>query len=172
VSGEPNLSRAIVAELLPHASTYSAATAPAYGEGLDALVAASPTGWEWLEAAVLAGHLPDFAGITLAVRATHADWLRQVREAHAAGVDGEALGWTESALSYRALIQVLEQCVAEMEEERAKLLDDPVPASLQGAEAREWQAHDDGAAAEAARARALRARERRESAKRDQYGRR
>src|SRR5207244_407107 len=169
-SMKPNLSREIVDAILPHAVDFSEATAPAYGE--DRVQVVAREGWEWLEAAILAGHLPQLEGISLAVRATHLWRMQEVRDAHAAGADDDALGWTESAGDYRGLVMLLEVCVREIEQARADLLDLTAPAQAKHGNARERQARADGGAAEAARARALRAEERCRSARLDQAGRR
>ena len=162
----PTLTGEMIDALLLHAHDYSAATAPAYGRDRSDIVAEADS-WEWLEAVVLAGHVPFFEGIVLAVRATHLYRFDEAKQAHDAGVDGDALGWLNCDL-YRGLIILLEGFVHEMEEAQAQIFDVPVPDATRSASEEEQQARRDEAAAAAARQRGLRALERRDSARRDQ----
>ena len=162
----PILTRQMVATLLVHAHDYSAGTAPPYGRDRSDIVAEADRS-EWLEAVVLAGYVPYFEGIVLAVRATHLYWLDEAKRAQKAGVDGDALGWLNCDL-YRGLVILLEGFVHEMEEAQAQIFDVPAPDATRSASEEEQQARRDEAAAAAARQRGLRALERRDSARRDQ----
>jgi hypothetical protein len=85
----------------------------------------------------MSGNCPHFEGIVLAARATHLWWMQEIAKAEARGVDGDALGWTQGAGSYRVLIGVLEHGVAELESERARLLSKHTPDEIETSQARE-----------------------------------
>jgi hypothetical protein len=164
----PSLPPTAVAELLPFAADHSEATAPTHETPLVAAIAATRAGSEWLEAGdagVLAGYLPSFEGISLALRATHLDWLGEVEKARAVGA--VALGWTELANSYCELTVLLDGFVIDMERRRSEILSAAPPASVEDPHARERLAAYDALEANDAEWRALRADDRRRSAELD-----
>lgn len=136
---------------------------PAYGEPLVDVITAPGLGWDWFEAAVIAGHVPHLEGIELALRATHASYLGEVTKAEAQGVLGDALGWTQEADTYRRLIALLEGFVAELEERSAAINRREDVAVADDAKYRQMWLDD----ANAARRRAERARTRRVAAEED-----
>jgi hypothetical protein len=116
-SGRPNLPPWVTADLAAFAVDFRG-DFPQYGQALAEVVEVS--GWSWLEAAILAGHVPHLEGTSLALRAAHAWYMSEVRGYEAQGVIGDALGWA-NADAYREMIAMLEGFVAEMERETARL---------------------------------------------------
>ncbi len=121
----PDLSPEQVVALLPYTEAFAEddleEASQFYGQPLQSVIGGCPPGWSWLETALVAGYLPEFEAIGLALRATHAAWLNEVDNAEANGVDGDALGSTETDL-YRSLITQIESFVVELEERRVSLL--------------------------------------------------
>jgi len=86
-----------------------------FGRCLLETVADSAPWADWLEAAVLAGYVPYFQGIELALRACHIFGLRHVQESVWLGLDDDAIKWTRASDLYREWIALLELFVVEME---------------------------------------------------------
>jgi hypothetical protein len=91
-------------------------TFPAYGAAIGEVVADEALGREWLEAAVVAGHVPYFDGIVTAVRAEFAYTLMLVAEDKSRGMLYEAIGWTEMRSSYRELADLLRSQAERLDE--------------------------------------------------------
>jgi hypothetical protein len=113
-----------VADLASHAFDIAPAEgASLYGAKLPAVVACAG-GREWLEAAVLAGHLPHIEGIALALRGVHLWTLEQVAECEAGDFSGDSVDWLEGAIvSYRDLIEMLEHAIEDCERRRERMSD-------------------------------------------------
>ena len=73
-------------------------------------------GSEWLEAAVVAGHVPYLEGIVLALRARHRLYKQAIVEHQARGSIDDARRATSVRNEYRRIAAVLEGFAAEMED--------------------------------------------------------
>jgi len=94
---------------------------PAYGTSLPEIIARSAPWRDWLEGAVLAGHVPHLEGIEIAVRGADAFTWEQIEESKEHGALGDAIGWTHTADHYRVLIMLLERLLIKLEQENARL---------------------------------------------------
>lgn len=119
---KPNLTRHDARLLAPHATDHVGVHIPRYGTPARELISDD---WSWLEAMVLAGYVPHFEGIELAIRGTHSWWLREMRYAEAKGADGDALNWVDGVELYQRLISLLESLAFELSDERTRLLAKP-----------------------------------------------
>jgi hypothetical protein len=128
-----------------------------YGDDLGSLMGGFPHAW--LEAALLAGYVPDVWAGPLAIRAYHTWIQEQIDRDERQELD--AVGWTQVADAYREMIGMLEGFVIEMEERRAAY-DGQGPLTLDTARRARW--FEDSREADA---RAAHARERRASAEAD-----
>ncbi len=147
------MSRAGAASLAAHCPGFATSCEPdeLYGDPLDALVGGFSS--EWLQAALLAGHVPHSDAVALAARAYHV-WWREVWEYEARETLPE---WTDVTLAYRSLIEMLEGFVIEVEE----IAESALRAPERGGELATVRAAD------AARSRRRAAETRRESAQDD-----
>ncbi len=92
---------------------------PRFGDPLEQIIAASS--FSWLERALLAGHLPDWDDLLLALRATHAYFQDEARDAANSDASRDALMWLDSQL-FRQLLATLAGFIAELEAETATIL--------------------------------------------------
>lgn len=74
-----------------------------------------------LESAILAAHLPHFAGVTVAIRGLHRSVLRSCDDAEIAGDLGVAVGWTDFEKEYRRLAARLTRWADELSDRRQML---------------------------------------------------
>lgn len=143
----PNLSPEILDELRPMAFDFPP-DRPRRGESAANLVESE--GWSWLEGLVLAGYMPHFEGIILAVEGTHRFVVAEIETYEARGVLGDAIGWTSHVEYYRDLAARLLRHAAALERKRGQMLTETPMADSNP----EWSARL-VAAAEARAARAV-----------------
>jgi hypothetical protein len=111
---EPNLKRADLDQIGRHAVGYgSLAVRPPYGASGDELFPDS----SWLEAFVMAGYLPHFDEIELALHGIRVLWLRELREAEEQGRIDDAVDRASNAYMFREASEMLDQFAGEFDRE-------------------------------------------------------
>jgi len=117
---DPNLSPWEAADVAASAEDLAPDAQPPYGTPLSEVVAEyheGPAGGsEWLEAAVIAGHVPYLEGIVLALRARHRLYRQAIVEHEAHGSVEDARRATSVRDEYRRIASLLEGLADEIEE--------------------------------------------------------
>ena len=119
---DPNLSPWEAADVAAAAEDLAPDAQPAYATPLSEVIAEyhdGPFGGsEWLEAAVIAGHVPYLEGIVLALRARHRLYRQAILEHEAKGSIDDARRATSVRNEYRRIAALLEGFAADMDLER------------------------------------------------------